>query len=105
MTSAVRPFSVVIAGHKTSVALEPPLWCHLKRIAAQRGLAIGALAGEIAGPVRPANLSSCIRLFVLADLEASLAGAASATGETPADRAAAALSSEPRRLPLYIERP
>lgn len=107
MISAVEKRSIVIAGHKTSVALEPPFWRHFKRIARERGMRFGELAAQIAAAPRPANLSSCLRLFVLADLEAkaATAGAPSAGPTTPAHRAAAAHPPGPRRpLPVFVER-
>ena len=59
--------SVTIAGHRTSVSLEAPFWDALKEIAAARGLATNALIAEI-DRGRDGNLSSAIRLFVLAAL-------------------------------------
>ncbi len=59
--------SVRIAGHPTSVSLEPEFWDELARIAAARGLSINALVTEIDAR-RTANLSSALRVFVLDDL-------------------------------------
>ncbi|MGD9617105.1 MAG: ribbon-helix-helix domain-containing protein [Alphaproteobacteria bacterium] len=57
--------SVRIAGHATSVSLEPAFWEALCEIAARRQVPVDALLTEIdAG--RGGNLSSAIRLFVLA---------------------------------------
>ena len=56
--------SVRIAGHATSISLEPPFWQALCEIAAQRGISVNALLTEI-DAVRGGNLSSAIRLFVL----------------------------------------
>jgi predicted DNA-binding ribbon-helix-helix protein len=56
--------SVRIAGHATSVSLEPAFWEALCEIAAQRRLSINALLAEI-DVGRSGNLSSAIRLFVL----------------------------------------
>jgi predicted DNA-binding ribbon-helix-helix protein len=56
--------SVRIAGHATSVSLEPAFWEALGEIAARRGLPVNDLLTAIdAG--RSGNLSSAIRLFVL----------------------------------------
>lgn len=56
--------SVRIAGHPTSVSLEPEFWDALKEIAQARGQSINALVAEIdAG--RSTNLSSALRVFVL----------------------------------------
>ncbi len=63
--------SVRIAGHPTSVSLEPEFWAQLKRLAAARGLSLNALVTEIdAG--REGALSSALRVFVLRSLEAEL---------------------------------
>ena len=57
--------SVRIAGHATSVSLEPAFWEALNEIAAARRMSLNALLSTIdAG--RRGNLSSAIRLFVLA---------------------------------------
>ncbi|MBV9966691.1 MAG: ribbon-helix-helix domain-containing protein [Alphaproteobacteria bacterium] len=57
--------SVRIAGHATSVSLEPAFWEALNEIAVRRRMSLNALLSTIdAG--RRGNLSSAIRLFVLA---------------------------------------
>ena len=64
--------SVTIAGHRTSISLERPFWDALQRIADKRGVSMAALIAEIdaerAKQPAPANLSSALRVFVLADL-------------------------------------
>ena len=65
--AGVRKRSVVIAGHKTSVSLEEPFWVELAAIASARGQSVSALIGGI-DSTRDGNLSSALRLFVLADL-------------------------------------
>ena len=68
--------SVRIAGHATSVSLEPAFWDALCEIAARRGLSLNALLSQIDAE-RNGNLSSAIRLFVLASCRnGELAGAA-----------------------------
>lgn len=57
--------SVRIAGHATSVSLEPAFWDALCDIAARRGISLNALVSRIDSE-RRGNLSSAIRLFVLA---------------------------------------
>ena len=64
----LRKHSVVIAGHATSVSLEEPFWTALKRIAATRGQSLNALITEI-DDRRSGNLSSTLRVYVLAWLE------------------------------------
>ena len=61
---AVEKRSVLVAGHRTSVSLEPEFWEALKRIADERGSSLNRLIADIdAG--RNGNLSSAIRVFVL----------------------------------------
>lgn len=57
--------SVRIAGHATSISLEPAFWQALGEIAAQRGVSVARLLSAIDAE-RSGNLSSAIRLFVLA---------------------------------------
>jgi predicted DNA-binding ribbon-helix-helix protein len=57
--------SVRIAGHATSVSLEPAFWEALCEIAERRHLSLNALLSRIDAE-REGNLSSAIRLFVLA---------------------------------------
>jgi predicted DNA-binding ribbon-helix-helix protein len=56
--------SVRIAGHATSVSLEPPFWRALLEIAAQRGVSVNALVAAI-DIERSGNLSSALRVFIL----------------------------------------
>jgi predicted DNA-binding ribbon-helix-helix protein len=60
-----RSFS--LAGHRTSVALEPEFWDALTALAERRGLTLAALIAEIDAartPERP--LASALRVFALA---------------------------------------
>jgi predicted DNA-binding ribbon-helix-helix protein len=57
--------SLAIAGHRTSVSLEDAFWRRLRRLAAERGLSVNALAAEVDAARGEANLSSAIRVFVL----------------------------------------
>ena len=63
-SASVSKHSVRIAGHATSVSLEPAFWEALCEIAAWRHLSVNALLSEIDAE-RGGNLSSAIRLFVL----------------------------------------
>jgi predicted DNA-binding ribbon-helix-helix protein len=63
---------VSIAGHRTSISLEPEFWVALEAAAATRGWSVARLVGEIdrargqpAGAGR--NLSSALRVFLLAE--------------------------------------
>jgi predicted DNA-binding ribbon-helix-helix protein len=64
--SSVFKRSIVIAGHKTSISLEDEFWNALKEIASDRGMPLGELVATIDANRNHANLSSAIRLFVLA---------------------------------------
>ena len=65
--TALKKRSVTIAGHRTSVSLEAPFWAALKEIAAERGVSLNFLIAEVDG-TRAQNLSSALRVFVLAAL-------------------------------------
>lgn len=73
--SAIVKRSVSIQGHRTSFSLEQPFHDELVVIADKRGMALAALVGEI-DRTRPegTNLSSALRLYVLAQLKARLPG-------------------------------
>ena len=59
--------SVTIAGHRTSVSLEPEFWQALTDIASERERPLAGLIDEIdKREGRDKNLSSALRLFVLA---------------------------------------
>lgn len=57
--------SVTIAGHGTSVSLEPEFWDALKRIAGDKGLSVAALLREVDAGRRDAGLSSAARIYAL----------------------------------------
>ena len=63
--------SVTIAGHRTSVSLEPEFWAALEVAAARGGSSQARLIGEIdRGRERRRggrNLSSALRVFLLAE--------------------------------------
>ena len=58
--------SVAIAGHRTSISLEAPFWDALRALAAARGLPLQRLVAEIDAARGEANLSSAIRVHILA---------------------------------------
>jgi predicted DNA-binding ribbon-helix-helix protein len=62
--AAIVKRSVRVAGHATSISLEPAFWDALREIAARRRLSVNALVATIDAE-RGGNLSSAIRLFVL----------------------------------------
>ena len=62
---AKRSFS--LAGHRTSVALEPAFWTALEGIARRRGISLAALVAErdAARAEQGAPLASTLRVFAL----------------------------------------
>jgi len=63
----IRKRSVLIAGHPTSISVEDAFWRQLKNISVRRGQSLNQLITEI-DLDRTGNLSSAIRVFVLAEL-------------------------------------
>ena len=61
--------SVLIAGHRTSLSLEAAFWAELQSLAKARGLSLNKLVAEV-DKKRTGNLSSALRLYVLAALKA-----------------------------------
>ncbi|WP_294073024.1 ribbon-helix-helix domain-containing protein [Sphingomonas sp.] len=65
-----RKRSVLIAGHATSISLEPMFWQALESAARQRELTINALVAEIDAArldaPSPPNLTSAIRQWLFA---------------------------------------
>lgn len=63
--------SVEIAGHKTSVSLEPLFWAELKLAAAAEDLPINALVARIdaerVSADEPPGLASAIRLWLMSN--------------------------------------
>jgi predicted DNA-binding ribbon-helix-helix protein len=64
MVNLMQKRSIRIAGHSTSVSLEPEFWAELKRIATEEKLSLNQLVAEVDGG-RVGNLSSALRVFVL----------------------------------------
>ena len=61
-----RPRNVRIHGRRTSMRLEAPFWTALEEIAATLEMPIETLCERIADSAHRGNLSSAIRVFVLA---------------------------------------
>lgn len=80
--SIIVKHSLMIAGHPTSVSLEPAFWQRLRHVADARTLALAALVAAIDAARGEANLSSAIRVFLLE--EALGSDAAPHGGEAPA---------------------
>jgi predicted DNA-binding ribbon-helix-helix protein len=66
MKSPVAKRSIVVGGHKTSVSLEEAFWSGIKEIADARRITMSNLVSEIDRKRDQGNLSSAIRLQVLA---------------------------------------
>lgn len=64
--------SVEIAGHKTSISLEPLFWDLLRQVAAREGVPINALVARIdaerIAAARPPGLAGAIRLWLVSEL-------------------------------------
>ena len=62
--------SVLIAGHQTSISLEPMFWRALEAAARERGIPVNALVAEIDAArldaARVPNLTSAIRQWLFA---------------------------------------
>ncbi len=60
--------SLMIAGHATSISLEPVFWDALRAAAAAEGLPLNALVARIdadrIGAAEPSNLASAIRVWL-----------------------------------------
>ncbi|MBF9150783.1 ribbon-helix-helix domain-containing protein [Novosphingobium jiangmenense] len=70
--------SVEIAGHKTSISLEPMFWEMLREAAAGEGVPINALVARIdaerIGAETPPGLAGAIRLWLVARMTEQMRG-------------------------------
>ena len=67
MSGPPAKHSLTLAGHRTSVSLEPEFWAALAEIAAERGQSVNALAAEIDAARPPGTgLASALRVAILA---------------------------------------
>ena len=57
--------SVVVAGHRTSVRLEPLMWDSLQEIAIEQGMNVNQLLTEIKRSAGRSGLTSAIRVYIL----------------------------------------
>jgi len=71
MTGLIK-HSVVIAGHRTSVSLEPEFWDALQALATSNGHSVNAEISRIDAGRGQQNLSSAIRLAILRDFQTRL---------------------------------
>lgn len=63
--------SLTIAGHRTSLSLEPEFWEALQKAAQKRKLTAAALVAEIDQLRGARNLSSAVRVWLLREAERS----------------------------------
>jgi predicted DNA-binding ribbon-helix-helix protein len=64
--SKVLKRSIVLDGRKTSITLEEDFWTALKEIAATQNVRVSELVATVDRSRKHANLSSSLRLYVLA---------------------------------------
>jgi predicted DNA-binding ribbon-helix-helix protein len=57
--------SIRIAGHRTSLSLEPQFWEALRSAAKNRRVSVARLIASIDEGRKDSNLSSAVRIFVL----------------------------------------
>ena len=62
---SLRKRSLNLAGHATSMALEPEFWAALEVLAAKRGLSLAGLVGEIDRTRGERPLASACRVAAL----------------------------------------
>jgi predicted DNA-binding ribbon-helix-helix protein len=62
--------SVTIAGHRTSLSLEPEFWDALNQLAAARNLSLAGLVAAIDEARGQTNLSSALRVEILRAIRA-----------------------------------
>jgi predicted DNA-binding ribbon-helix-helix protein len=67
MTRLLRKRSVNLAGHATSLALEPEFWAVLDAAAAREAISLAALIGRIDDGRGERPLASACRVFALAN--------------------------------------
>ena len=64
-TARLKKRSFSIAGHRTSIALEPEFWTALETEARAKALALAALVARIDAGRAGRNLASALRVHVL----------------------------------------
>lgn len=57
--------SITIAGHRTSVALEPEFWTYIQKMAKEQDLSLADFIAQIDQKRDQTNLASALRLAVL----------------------------------------
>lgn len=62
----MRKRSVLLQGHKTSITMEDAFWDAIKTIADQSHCSVNTVIADIDAQRDPsANLSSCVRVYIL----------------------------------------
>ena len=102
MGSTLQSRNVVVAGHRTSMRLEPDMWHALGEIAEREGCTLHELCTMVHRLRRSTSLTSAVRVFILSysrtlarDLEDQSASTAGDGTET----------EEPRLLPRVLGLP
>jgi predicted DNA-binding ribbon-helix-helix protein len=70
--SPILKRSVAVAGHRTSISLEEPFWDVLREMADREATSVQGLIARIDAERNHQNLSSAIRVFILARLRAEI---------------------------------
>ncbi|BEV11100.1 ribbon-helix-helix domain-containing protein [Asticcacaulis sp. DW145] len=78
----LRKRSVNLAGHATSVALEPEFWAVLETMAKDRRISLAALIAELDTKRGESLLASFCRLSALAFVQQKASGGKKRKGET-----------------------
>lgn len=78
----LRKRSVNLAGHATSVALEPEFWAVLETMAKDRRISLAALIAELDTKRGESLLASFCRLSALAFVQQKVSGGKKRKGET-----------------------
>jgi len=63
--TSLRIRNVVVAGHRTSVRLEPLMWDSLQEIAMEQGMNVNQLVTQIKRSAGRSSLTSAIRVYIV----------------------------------------
>ena len=66
--------SLSLAGHRTSISLEPDFWAELDRLSRLQGRSLASLVGEIDAARTDEPLTSSVRVWVLQSLRREIDG-------------------------------
>jgi|SRR5580704_9319110 predicted DNA-binding ribbon-helix-helix protein len=100
--SALTIRNVVVAGHRTSVRLEPVMWDALRDIARGREMPVNDLVTEIAQNLDAPGLTAAIRVYIV-DFYRSAAGIG-ITRSLPSESAHAAVARNSRKSSALASR-